>query len=97
MNEEPGKAEEHGGQHTMAGLAAMNPETMLSLKELAACMGFNVKTIRRMVARCELPEPIRMRRRNYWFAGRVHTWLEHRAELAERETERHLRKFHDFA
>ena len=89
--------EEGEAAEMSAGLAALSPETMLSAKTLAGVMGLCVRTVWRMVDRCELPKPIKIGKRGFWKAGRVLVWFDRLAEQGERETEKQLRKINDFA
>ena len=69
-------------------LARLPEKTILDERQLAATISVSPRTIRRMVARFELPPPIRLGGHSVWFAGRVLAHLENAAERAAREAER---------
>lgn len=73
---------------TLTGLAALAPETLVDETALARHLAVSKRTVRRMVARYELPPPVRLAGRATWRVGRVLTWIESRADRAEREAER---------
>lgn len=76
----------------LTGLAGLPEGAMVTEKALADRFGVVPRTIRRMVARRELPPPIAVGGRSVWFADRVLAWLTAEAERREREAERHLDK-----
>jgi len=77
------------------GLALMPEKTILDEARLADLLGVAQRTIRRMVARFELPRPVRFGGRASWMAGDVLRHFETRAlaeaQAARRERERLLR------
>ena len=62
-------------------LAELPAQTLLDERAVAEVFAVTARTIRRMVARFELPPPIRMAGRSTWIAGRI---LEHVNERAKR-------------
>lgn len=65
-------------------LAEVPERTLLDERALAEALGVTKRTVRRMVARYELPPPVRFAGRSTWQAGRVLAWFEVRAERAAR-------------
>ena len=77
--------ENDNGTGVISALAEFPREALLN--ENAMCRAFDVcdRTIRRMVARHELPPPVRLGGRSTWIVGRVLDWLNSRAEEAEQD------------
>ncbi len=73
---------------TLTGLASLAPEALVDETALARHLAVTKRTVRRMVARYELPPPVRLAGRATWRVGRVLAWIEARADKAEREVER---------
>ena len=65
-------------------LGSLPAGSLLDEPGLAGALDVAGRTIREMVARGELPPPIRVASRNTWLAGRVLSWLNARAELEEK-------------
>lgn len=78
-------------------LAELPGRAILTEAAMAKAFGVTGRTIRRMVARYELPPPMSISGRSTWFAGRVLAWLEGRAERQEREAGRVLSKIDAFS
>lgn len=66
-------------------LANLPPKAILREDAMARIFGVTPRTIRRMVARFEIPPSIILNGRASWFARRVLSWIEGRAEQRERE------------
>lgn len=81
----------------MGSTENIRPEELLSMCGMAKWLGLDKRTIRRMVLRCELPQPIKIGRLRFWKAGRVAAWMDRLAEEGERESERMRRKIQAFA
>lgn len=73
-------------------LAELPAQAILTEAAMAKAFGVTGRTIRRMVARYELPPPVTISGRSTWFAGRVLTWIESKAERQEREAGKMLAK-----
>lgn len=69
----------------LAELAAMPERTILDAQRLASLLGVAQRTLRRMVRRGELPQPVQFAGRACWTAGRVLGHFENAADVAERE------------
>lgn len=69
-------------------LARMPEKTLLTEDALARALGVSKRTVRRMVARFELPPAVRFGGRSTWQAGAVLRWFEARADRAAREAQR---------
>ena len=66
-------------------LAELPPQTLIDEAGLAATLRVTTRTIRNMVSRFELPQPITLAGRSTWLAGRILDYLDRAAERAERE------------
>lgn len=64
----------------MLGLGRCRDGDLLTKRDLARELGCAGRTLQRMVARFELPPPIRLGGRAVWFAGNVKDWLRKDAE-----------------
>lgn len=73
-------------------LARMEPRTIINQIALAHALGVSTRTLRRLVARNELPPGVRLGARRVWLAGDVLGHLQHRTEKAAREAERTARR-----
>ncbi len=73
---------------TLTGLAALAPETLVDETALARHLAVSKRTVRRMVARYELPPPVRLAGRATWRVGRVLAWIEARADKVEHDAQR---------
>lgn len=83
-----------GGAHPklITGLADLPAKALLDEDVLAQVLGVSKRTIRRMVARFELPPPIALAGRSTWIADRVLAHIEARAERAARKAELEARR-----
>jgi len=63
-------------------LAQYPADTLLDERALAAALGASPRTVRKMVARAELPSGFRLGGRTVWLVGTVRKYLEDRAENA---------------
>ena len=83
---------EEGNQQKDTGivtaLGELPRETLLDEGAMARAFGVSTRTVRRMVARYELPPPIRTAGRSVWMVGRVVAWFEAQAEQAERDAKK---------
>ena len=77
-------------------LAELPPAALVSPALLARVLGVTERTLRRLVERSELPQPLALGTRKYWLAGRIVTWLESRSDIAERETHERAKKIRQF-
>ncbi|MCK6474048.1 MAG: hypothetical protein L6R28_20190 [Planctomycetes bacterium] len=93
-NEEPaGLAPEVPvGQDVISSLVALPPKALVTEAGLAKAFGVTTRTVRRMVARGELPPPIRLTGKSTWIAERILAHLDARAECAAREADREARR-----
>ena len=73
-------------------LAELPAKALLDECALAAALKVTQRTIRRMVARFELPPPILLAGRSTWIADRVLAHLEARAARAARRAEQDERR-----
>src|SRR5262245_24277266 len=72
----------------VSAFASLAPETLLDETALAQALNVSKRTVRRMVARYELPPPVRFGGRSTWQVGRIAAWFERRAERVERDARR---------
>jgi predicted DNA-binding transcriptional regulator AlpA len=72
----------------VSGFASLAPETLLDETAVAQVLRVSKRTVRRMVARYELPPPVPFGGRSFWQVGRVVAWFERRADRLEREARR---------
>ena len=86
------KAGRGGRPDIITGLAELPSQTLLSEKALADSFGVTPRTVRRMVARFELPPPVTMGGRSTWISDRVLAHLEARAEKAAKKAEQEARR-----
>ena len=70
------------------GLTRLPDRALLTEDALARLLGVTNRTVRRMVARHELPPPVNFAGRSTWMAGRVMAHFEARAERAAKGAER---------
>jgi len=63
-------------------LAQYPADTLLDERALASALGASPRTVRRMVARVELPAGFRLGGRTVWLVGTVRKYLEERAQSA---------------
>lgn len=63
----------------MTLLAELPGKAVLTQQALAEILGVTTRTIRRMVARFELPPGVKVGRDLTWFAGDILAWWEKRA------------------
>lgn len=77
---------------TITGLAELPGKTLLDERALASLFGVTTRTIRRMIARFELPPPVKLAGRSTWVAERVIANIEDRAERAARHAEQESRR-----
>lgn len=85
-----------GHDGIFAALALLPEKAILTEAAIAKAFGVTGRTIRRMVARHELPPPITISGRSVWFAGRVLSWIERAAERQEHDAERMIAKMDAF-
>ena len=71
-----------------AGLGALPPGALVTEKALAVMLGKCVKSIKRAVARNELPSPVRIMGAPTWTAGAIVRHVEKRLDAAARKAER---------
>jgi len=83
------------GGLVLDSLARLPERALLDEQALAKALHVAPRTVRRMVARWQLPPPTRLGGRNVWFAGRVLAHIEAAAERAERGAERVARKYRE--
>jgi hypothetical protein len=77
---------------TIVTLAELPGKSLLDEAALAAALNVTKRTVRRMVARFELPPPISLAGRSTWIAERVIAHLDERAERAARAAEQESRR-----
>lgn len=77
---------------TITALAELPVGTMLDARALAGVLGVTPRTIRRMVARFEIPKGVAIGGRKIWFSDQVLLLIKARAEDAIREVERNRRR-----
>ena len=76
-----------------AELGAMPSGALITEKALAALLGRTAKSIKRAVARGELPPPVRILGELRWTVGSLLRHIEKRLDDAARESERESRRF----
>lgn len=74
-------------------LAELPEKALMDERALAEVLGVTKRTIRRMVARYELPPGILFGGRKRWQAGQVLRWFEAEAERMADQAEKEARKF----
>ena len=88
----PGGHREESSGKTITCLDELPPSAWLDATALAHALGVSKRTIRRMVARYELPPPVRFAGRSTWQVGKVVSWVEARAERVVRAAERDAKR-----
>jgi len=86
---EPGNQAHHGADlqsaaRLITGLAVLPAKTLLDERAIASLFNVTTRTVRRMIARFELPPPVMLAGRSTWIAERVIAHIEERAERAAR-------------
>ncbi len=76
----------------ITGLAELPGKALLDEGALAGILGVSKRTVRRMVARFEVPPPVMLAGRATWIAERVLAHLTARAERAARKAEAEARR-----
>lgn len=76
-------------------LAELPDRALVDERALSAALCVSKRTVRRMVARHELPPPVRFAGRSTWQVGRVLAWFEARADRLARDAQRAARSLHD--
>jgi predicted DNA-binding transcriptional regulator AlpA len=72
----------------VSAFASLAPETLIDETVVALALRVSKRTVRRMVARYELPPPVRLGGRSMWRVSRIAAWFERRADRLEREARR---------
>ena len=72
----------------LTGFAGLPADALLDETAVALVLEVSKRTVRRMVARYELPPPVRFAGRSTWQAARILAWFHRRADRAEREARR---------
>ena len=72
----------------ISALAELPTKAILDEARLAHFLQVSPRTLRRMVARFELPPAITLGGRSMWVVGRILDYIEARAESAERDATR---------
>lgn len=67
---------------SLVQFAEYPPDTLIDKDALAQALSVSARTLRRMVARFELPPPIKLGRRRYWVVGKLRAYLTERAATA---------------
>ena len=89
----PGEPGGNGMPGVCAALGELKPGATVTEAGLARMMQRHPVSIKRAVARGELPPPTRLLGKNVWTAGAIVRHIESRLEAAAREAERAARKF----
>ncbi len=82
-----------GKGFALVTLATYPERTVLDEAALAEALNVSKRTLRRMVARFEVPPAVAFAGRSTWQVGKVLAWFEARAERAARDAERASRRF----
>ena len=77
---------------TITGLAELPGKTLLDERALAGMFRVTTRTIRRMIARFELPPPVMLAGKSTWIVERVLAHIEDRADRAARHAEHQARR-----
>lgn len=85
------------GEGIYAGLVEIPREALLDEKALADVFDVCTRTVKRMVTRYELPPPIQFGGKSMWIAGRVLSWFDSQAELAEREAMKQVQRVRKYS
>jgi len=75
-------------------LARLPERALVDEKRLASLLEVTTRTVRRMVARFELPPPIRLAGRSVWMVGHVLAHIQTAAERALSNAKRQARRLH---
>jgi hypothetical protein len=81
----------------IAALAEMPGETLIDEAGLARIFGRCSKSVKRAVARAELPRPVRLFGKSTWTARAVLDHLNQRLEAAKRDAERLEKRISHFS
>jgi len=76
-------------------LALLPEKALLNQKALAAVLGVDARTVRRMVDRYEIPPAVPFGGRMMWQAGQVLAFFEKTADRLMCEAEQRAEKFHE--
>jgi predicted DNA-binding transcriptional regulator AlpA len=80
------------GPAVITDLADLRADDYVRADYLADVFQVTPRTVRRMVERGELPEPVKLGRRDYWVAGQVREHIAESARRAQAEAEHRARK-----
>lgn len=89
--------EEAGGGLLIDVLAKMPERAIIDQTKLAEIIGVKTRTVRRMVARFQLPPPVKFEKHSVWLAGRILNHLEKLSEEAEKESEERKQKIKSYS
>ena len=78
-------------------LARLPEMAILDESRLAETLQVTTRTVRRMVARFELPPPVSLAGRSVWMAGRVLRFIENAIERAEQEAAKQSQRIRRFS
>lgn len=72
----------------LLGFADLPDEAMMTEPALAEALNCSDRTVRRMIARGELPQPVLVGHRRLWKARSLRAWMDRRAADAQRRYDR---------
>lgn len=80
----------------ITGLAELPREAILNEAALARVFGVVPRTIKRMVARYELPPPVLLASKRCWKVGTVLGWIDASIERTEKDAKRQAQRLRDY-
>ena len=86
---------DNGGAITR--LAELPERALVDEQFVADVFDVTPRTVRRMVARCEIPPPLSVGSRSMWLAGRILDFLDGRAQQVQRDAEREAERISEYS
>ena len=83
--------------NAIARLAELPERALVDEQFVANVFDVTPRTVRRMVARCEIPPPLSVGSRSMWLAGRILDFLDGRAQQAQRDAEREAERISEYS
>ncbi len=80
------------GTGIITGFAELPRDAIIDEAAVAKAFGVVTRTIKRMVARYELPPPILLASKRCWKAGAILDWLNDNIERAEKDAKRQMQR-----
>ncbi len=96
-NSEAAAAEKPDSGSAITRLAELPKRALVDEQFVANVFDVTPRTVRRMVARCEIPPPLSVGGRSMWLAGRILDFLDGRAQQAQRDAEREAERISEYS